>query len=180
MQDTISRYNQPGSNKEELEFTFYERLALELEEQGLSVGSLIVAKVFRFFKMYLECVFPHIGLVTVQYTLTEVTLPSHNDKKPNTEDCGIFTMHHMEQYDGGDYDDCTTLDFHTGNIKEYRWRYMLKILMHPSNKNKDKILEAMHQFYTNTAEEEPKEIPDHVDLSSKSYYNDRKIQGWVK
>ncbi|CAI9108476.1 OLC1v1008074C1 [Oldenlandia corymbosa var. corymbosa] len=32
--DTISRYNQLGSNKEELEFTFYERLALELEEQG--------------------------------------------------------------------------------------------------------------------------------------------------
>ncbi|CAI9106181.1 OLC1v1005261C1 [Oldenlandia corymbosa var. corymbosa] len=213
--DTISRYNQPGSNKEELEFTFYERLALELEEQGLSVGSLIVAKaiyfpvhyrehyflyvllvqekkvlafnnlhakdlLFRFFQSYIACVFPRIELVSAQYTFTKVTLPSHNDKKPNAEDCGIFTMHHMEKYDGGDYDDGTTLDFHTGNIKEYRWIYMLKILMHPSNKNKDKILEAMHQFYTNTAEEEPKEIPDHVDLSSKSYYNDRKIQGWVK
>ncbi|CAI9095256.1 OLC1v1031154C1 [Oldenlandia corymbosa var. corymbosa] len=43
-QGTISRYIQPGSNKEELEFTFYERLAIELEEQGLSVGSLIVEK----------------------------------------------------------------------------------------------------------------------------------------
>ncbi|CAI9104609.1 OLC1v1003315C1 [Oldenlandia corymbosa var. corymbosa] len=212
------------SNKEEIEFTFYERLALELEEQGLSVGSLIVAKaiyfpvhyrehyflyvllvqekkvlafnnlhakdldyykptkdlLFRFFKMYIQCVFPNIELVNAQLTFTEVTLPSHNDKKPNAEDCGIFTMHHMEKYDGGDYEDGTTLDFHTGNIKEYRWRYMLKILMHPSNKNKDKILEAMHQFYTNTAEEEPKEIPDHVDLSSKSYYNDKKNQGWVK
>ncbi|CAI9117403.1 OLC1v1018795C1 [Oldenlandia corymbosa var. corymbosa] len=188
--DTISRYYQQGSNKEEIECTFYERLALELEEQGLSVGSLIVAKaiyfpvhyrehyflyvlmvqekkvfafnnlhakdldyykptkdlLFQFFNMYLQCVLPHIELVTAQYTLTEVMLPSHNDKKPNAEDCGIFTMHHMEQYDGGDYEDCTTLDFHTGNIKEYRWRYMLKILMHPSNKNKDKILEAMHQF----------------------------------
>ncbi|CAI9099415.1 OLC1v1036234C1 [Oldenlandia corymbosa var. corymbosa] len=211
-----------GSNKEEIEFTFYERLALELEEQGLRVGSLIVAKAIYFpvhyrehyflyvllvqekkvlafnnlhakdldyykptkdlpfFKMYLQCVFPNIELVTTQYTFTEVTLLSHNDKKPNAEDCGIFTMHHMEKYDGGNYEDGTTLDFHTGNIKEYRWRYMLKILMHPSNKNKDKILEAMHQFYKNTAEEEPKEIPDHVDLSSKSYYNDKKIQGWVK
>ncbi|CAI9115288.1 OLC1v1016151C1 [Oldenlandia corymbosa var. corymbosa] len=222
--DTISRYNQPGSNKEELEFTFYERLALELEEQGLIVGSLIVAKaiyfpvhyrehyflyvllvqekkvlafnnlhakdldyykptkdlLFRFFQSYVACVFPRIELVSAQYTFTEVTLPSHNVKKPNAKDCGIFTMHHMEKYDGGDYDDGTTLDFHTGNIKEYLWRYMLKILMHPSNKNKNKILEAMHQFYTNTAEEEPKEIPDHVDLSSKSYYNDRKIQGWVE
>ncbi|CAI9117241.1 OLC1v1018590C1 [Oldenlandia corymbosa var. corymbosa] len=212
------------SNKEEIEFTFYERLALELEEQGLSVGSLIVAKaiyfpvhyrehyflyvllvqekkvlafnnlrakdldyykptkdlLFRFFKMYIQCVFPNIELVNAQLTFTEVTLPSHNDKKPNAEDCGIFTMHHMEKYDGGEYEDGTTLDFHTGNIKEYRWRYMLKILMHPSNKNKDKILEAMHQFYTNTAKEKPKEIPDHVDLSSKSYYNDKKIQGWVK
>ncbi|CAI9099124.1 OLC1v1035895C1 [Oldenlandia corymbosa var. corymbosa] len=137
-----------GSNKEEIEFTFYERLALELEEQGLSVGSLIVAKaiyfpvhyrehyflyvllvqemkvlafnnlhakdldyykptkdlLFQFFKMYLQCVFPNIELVTAQYTFTEVTLPSHNDKKPNAEDCGIFTMHHMEKYDGGDYE----------------------------------------------------------------------------
>ncbi|CAI9095263.1 OLC1v1031162C1 [Oldenlandia corymbosa var. corymbosa] len=135
---------------------------------------------FRFFQMYLQCVFPHIELVTAQYTLTEVTLPSYKDKTPNAEDCGIFTMHHMEWYDGGDYEVGTTLDFHTGNIKEYRWKYMLKIVMHPSNKNKDKILEAMQQFYTNTAEEEPREIPDHVDLSSKSYYNDRKIQGWVK
>ncbi|CAI9115144.1 OLC1v1015981C1 [Oldenlandia corymbosa var. corymbosa] len=223
-EDTISRYYQQDSNKEEIEFTFYERLALELEEQGLSVGSLIVAKaiyfpvhyrehyflyvllvqekkvlafnnlhakdldyykptkdlLFRFFKMYIQCVIPNIELVNAQLTFTEVTLPSHNDKKPNAEDCGIFTMHHMEKYDGGDYEDGTTLDFHTGNIKEYRWRYMLKILIHPSNKNKDKILEAMHQFYTNTAEEEPKEIPDHVDLSSKSYYNDKKIQGRVK
>ncbi|CAI9115011.1 OLC1v1015843C1 [Oldenlandia corymbosa var. corymbosa] len=222
--DTISRYYQQDSNKEEIEFTFYERLALELEGQGLSVGSLIVAKaiyfpvhyrehyflyvllvqekkvlafnnlhakdldyykptkdlLFQFFKMYLQCVFPNIELVNAQFTFTEVTLPSHNDKKPNAEDCGIFTMHHMEKYDGGDYEDGTTLNFHTGNIKEYRWRYMLKILMHPSNKNKDKILEAMHQFYINTAEEEPKEIPDHVDLNSKSYYNDKKIQGWVK
>ncbi|CAI9106169.1 OLC1v1005249C1 [Oldenlandia corymbosa var. corymbosa] len=135
---------------------------------------------FRFFQSYVECVFPHIELVTAQYTLTEVTLPSHKDKTPNVEDCGIYTMHHMERYNGGEYEDGTTLDFNTGNIKEYRWKYMLKILMHPSNKNKDKILEAMHQFYTNTAEEEQKEIPDHVDLSSKSYYNDRKIQGWVK
>ncbi|CAI9090735.1 OLC1v1025562C1 [Oldenlandia corymbosa var. corymbosa] len=222
--DTISRYYEQDSNKEEIEFTFYERLALELEEQGLSVGSLIVAKavyfpvhyrehyflyvllvqekkvlafnnlhakdldyykptkdlLFQFFKMYIQCVFPNIELVNAQFTFTEVTLPSHNDKKPNAEDCGIFTMHHMEKYDGGDYEDGTTSDLHTGNIKEYRWRYMLKILMHPSNKNKDKILKAMHQFYTNTVEEEPKENPDHVDLSSKSYYNDKKIQGWVK
>ncbi|CAI9107471.1 OLC1v1006830C1 [Oldenlandia corymbosa var. corymbosa] len=222
--DTINRYYQSGSNKEEIEFTFYERLALELEEQGLSVASLIAAKaiyfpvyyrdhyflyvllveekkviafnnlhakdldyykptkdiLFRFFQMFLQCVFPHIELVTAQYTLTEVTLPSHKDKMPNTEDCGIYTMHHIEWYDGGEYEDGTVLDFNTGNIKEYRWKYMLKILMHPSNKNKDKILEAMHQFYTNTAEEEQKEISDHVDLSSKSYYNDRKIQGWVK
>ncbi|CAI9112840.1 OLC1v1013334C1 [Oldenlandia corymbosa var. corymbosa] len=135
---------------------------------------------FRFFQSYVECVFPRIELVSAQYTLTEVTLPSHKDKTPNAEDCGIYTMHHMERYDGGEYEDGTTLDFNKGNIKEYRWKYMIKILMHPANKNKDKILEAMHQFYTNTAEEEQKEIPDHVDLSSKSYYNDRKIQGWVK
>ncbi|CAI9095396.1 OLC1v1031339C1 [Oldenlandia corymbosa var. corymbosa] len=130
---------------------------------------------FQFFQMFLRCVFSHIELVTAQYTLTEVTLPSHKDKTPNAEDCGIYTMHHMERYDGGEYEDGTTLDFNTGNIKEYRWKYMLKILMHPSNKNKDKILEAMHQFYTNTAEEEQKEISYHVDLSSKSYYNDRNI-----
>ncbi|CAI9087104.1 OLC1v1021093C1 [Oldenlandia corymbosa var. corymbosa] len=103
-----------------------------------------MASQFQFFQMYLQCVFPHIELVTAQYTLTEVTLPSHKDKIPNAEDCGIFTMHHMERYDGGDYEDGTTLDFHTGNIKEYRWKYMLKILMHPSNKNKDKILKAMY------------------------------------
>ncbi|CAI9089146.1 OLC1v1023656C1 [Oldenlandia corymbosa var. corymbosa] len=204
--DTISRYNQPGSNKEELEFTFYERLALELEEQGLNVGSLIVAKavsnifhllhsfynwllknfhiispfnvknqiyfpvhnrehyflyvllvqekkVLAFNNLHakdldyykptkdllvsekkiqndchtlriIHCILLILGFygITVSvlqnYTLTEVTLPSHNDKKPNAKDCGIFTMHHMEQYDGGDYDDGTTLDFHTGNIKE--------------------------------------------------------------
>ncbi|CAI9094759.1 OLC1v1030550C1 [Oldenlandia corymbosa var. corymbosa] len=173
--DTISRYYQPGSNKEEIEFTFYERLVLELEEQGLTVASLIAAKAFRFFQSFVECVFPRIELVSAQYTFTEVMLPSHKDKTPNAEDCGIYTMHHLERYDGGEYEDRSTLDFNTGNIKEYRWKYMIKILMHPANKNKDKILEAMHQFYTNTAEEERKEIPDHVDLSSKSYYNDRKI-----
>ncbi|CAI9115335.1 OLC1v1016216C1 [Oldenlandia corymbosa var. corymbosa] len=219
--DTISRYYQQGSNKEEIEFTFYERLGLELEEQGLTVASLLAAKaiyfpvhyrdhyflyvllveekkvlllnnihakdldyykptkdlLFRFFQSYVACVFPRIELVSAQYTFTEVTLPSHKDKRLNAEDCGIYTMHHMERYDGGEYEDGTTLDFNTGNIKEYRWKYMIKILMHPANKNKDKILEAMHQFYTNTAEEEQKEIPDHVDLSSKSYYNDRKIHG---
>ncbi|CAI9112095.1 OLC1v1012472C1 [Oldenlandia corymbosa var. corymbosa] len=209
--DTISRYYQQGSNKEKIEFTFYERLGLELEEQGLTVASLLAAKayvllveekkvlvlnnihakdldyykptkdlLFRFFKSYVACVFPRIELVSAQYTFTEVTLPSHKDKTPNAEDCGIYTMHHMERYDSGEYEDGTTLDFNTGNIKEYRWKYMTKILMHPANKNKDKIFETMHQFYTNTAEEEQKEIPDHVDLSSKSYYNDRKIQGWVK
>ncbi|CAI9094803.1 OLC1v1030600C1 [Oldenlandia corymbosa var. corymbosa] len=167
-------------NNEEIEFTFYERLGLELEEQDLTVASLLVAKVFQFFKSYVACVFPHIELDSTQYTFTEVTLPSHKDKMPNAEDCGIYTMHHIERYDGGEYEDGTALDFNTRNIKEYRWKYMIKILMHPVNKNKDKILEAMHQFYTNTAEEEQKEIPDHVDLSSKSYYNDRKIEGWVK
>ncbi|CAI9108536.1 OLC1v1008158C1 [Oldenlandia corymbosa var. corymbosa] len=208
-----------GSNKEEIEFTFYERLGLELEEQGLTVASLLAAKViyfpvhyrdhyflyvllveekkvlvlnnihakdldnynptkdllFRVFKSYVACVFPRIELVSAQYTFTEVTLPSHKDKTPNAEDCGIYTIHHMERYDGGEYEDGTTLDFNTGNIKEYQWKYMIKILMHPANKNKDKILKVMHQFYTNTAEEEQKEISDHVDLSSKSYYNDRKI-----
>ncbi|CAI9095044.1 OLC1v1030901C1 [Oldenlandia corymbosa var. corymbosa] len=139
-----------------------------------------VSSFFQFFQSYVECMFPHIELVTAQYTLTEVTLPSHKDKTPTVEDCGIYTMHQMERYDGGEYEDGTTLNFNTGNIKEYRWKYMIKILMHPANKNKDKFLEAMHQFYANTAEEEQKEIPDHIDLSSKSYYNDRKIQGWVK
>ncbi|CAI9109430.1 OLC1v1009251C1 [Oldenlandia corymbosa var. corymbosa] len=193
--DTISRYYQQGSNKEEIEFTFYERLGLELEEQGLTVASLLAAKAnyplhfagpwilwhhsFGSSKATLHACF-HIELVSAQYTFTEVMLPSHKDKTLNAEDCGIYTMHHMERYDGGEYEDGTTLDFNTGNIKEYWWKYMIKILVHPANKNKDKILEAMHQFYTNTSEEEQKEIPDNVDLSSKSYYNDRKIQGWVK
>ncbi|CAI9090014.1 OLC1v1024690C1 [Oldenlandia corymbosa var. corymbosa] len=198
--DTISRYYQQGSNKEEIKFTFYERLGLELEEQGLTVASMLAAKaiyfpvhyqdyyflyvlpveekkvlvlnnihakdlnyynptkdlLFRFFKSYVSCVFPRIELVSAQYTFTEVMLPLHKDKTPNVEDCGIYTMHHMERYDGGEYEDGTSLDFNTGNIKEYRWKYMIKIIMHPANKNKDKILEAMHQFYTNTAEEEQK------------------------
>ncbi|CAI9099400.1 OLC1v1036215C1 [Oldenlandia corymbosa var. corymbosa] len=141
-----------GSNKEEIEFTFYERLGLELEEQGLTVASLLTAKaiyfpiyyqdhyflyvllveekkvlflnnihakdldyykptkdlLFRFFKSYVACVFPSIELVSAQYTFTEVTLPSHKDKTPNAEDCGIYTMHHMEWYDGGEYEDGTT------------------------------------------------------------------------
>ncbi|CAI9108302.1 OLC1v1007872C1 [Oldenlandia corymbosa var. corymbosa] len=169
-----------GSNKEEIEFTFYERLGLELEEQGLTVASMLAAKAFRFFQSYVACVFPRIELVSAQYTFTEVTLPSHKEKTLNAEDCGIYTMHHMYRYDGHEYEDGTTLDFNTGNIKEYQWKYMIKILMHPANKNKDKILEAMHQFYTNTTKEEQKEIPDHVDLSSKSYYNDRKSKRCVK
>ncbi|CAI9089852.1 OLC1v1024499C1 [Oldenlandia corymbosa var. corymbosa] len=137
-----------------MEFTFYERLAIELEEQGLSVASLIAAKArLRYHRIRTKRRMRKI----VEYT-----------------QCTTW------RYDGGEYEDGTTLDFNTGNIKEYRWKYMIKILMHPANKNKDKILEAMHQFYTNTAEEEQKKIPDHVDLSSKSYYNDRKIQGWVK
>ncbi|CAI9102817.1 OLC1v1001162C1 [Oldenlandia corymbosa var. corymbosa] len=111
-----------------MEFTFNERLALELEEQGLTVASMLAAK---------------------------------------AEDCG-------------EYEDSTTLDFNTGNIKDYWWKYIIRILMHPVNKNKNKILKAMHQFYTNTAEEKQKEISDHVDLSSESYYNDRKTEGWVK
>ncbi|CAI9112417.1 OLC1v1012865C1 [Oldenlandia corymbosa var. corymbosa] len=176
----LQREEEIGSNKDEMEFTFYERLALELEEQGLAVASLLAAKAFWFFKSYIACVFPHIELVSTQYTFTEVNLPSDKDKTPNGEDCGIYTMHHMERYDGGEYGDCTTLDFNTGNIKDYRWKYMIRILMHPVNKNKNKILEAMHQFYTNTAEEQQKEILDHVDLSSESYYNDRKTGGWVK
>ncbi|CAI9095016.1 OLC1v1030868C1 [Oldenlandia corymbosa var. corymbosa] len=174
-----------GSNKDEIELTFYERLGLELEEQGLTVASLLAAKaiyfpvhyqdhyflyvllveekkvlvrnnihakdldyynptkdlLFQFFKSYVACVFPRIELVSTQYTFTE-------------------------RYDGGEYEDGTTLDFNTGNIKEYRWEYIIKILMHPVNKNKDKIFEAMHQFYTNTAKEEQNEIPDHVDLAA--------------
>ncbi|CAI9094817.1 OLC1v1030617C1 [Oldenlandia corymbosa var. corymbosa] len=99
-----------------------------------------------------------IELVSTQYTFTEVKLPSHKDKTPNGEDCGIYTMHHMERYNGGEYKDGTTLDFNTRNIKDYRWKYMIRILMHPVNKNKNKILEAMHQFYTNTAEETKKKF----------------------
>ncbi|CAI9112472.1 OLC1v1012926C1 [Oldenlandia corymbosa var. corymbosa] len=109
-----------GSNKEEIEFTFYERLGLELEEQGLTVTSMLAAKAFRFFKSYVAFVFPRIELVSAQYTFTEVTLPSHKDKTPNAENCRIYTMHHMERYDGGEYEDGTTLDFNTGNIKECR------------------------------------------------------------
>ncbi|CAI9108440.1 OLC1v1008029C1 [Oldenlandia corymbosa var. corymbosa] len=165
------------NNKDDMEFSFYERLALELEEQGLTVASLLAVKAFQFFKNYIACVFPSIELVSTQYTFTEVKLPSHKDKTPNGEDCRIYTMHHMERYDGGEYEDGTTLDFNTGNIKDYWWKYMIRILMYPVNKNKNKILEAMHQFYTNTAEEKQKEIPDHVDLSSESYYNDRKTEG---
>ncbi|CAI9111991.1 OLC1v1012347C1 [Oldenlandia corymbosa var. corymbosa] len=110
-------------------------------------------------------VFVGIELVSTEYTFTEVKLPSHKDKTVNGEDCGIYTMHHIERYDGGEYEDGTTLDFNTGNIKDYRWKYMIRILMHLVNKNKNKIREAMHQFYTNTAEEKQKEIPYHVDLS---------------
>ncbi|CAI9095254.1 OLC1v1031152C1 [Oldenlandia corymbosa var. corymbosa] len=178
--DKISRYYEQGSNKDDMEFTFYERLALELEEQGLTVASLLAAKAFRFFKSYIAHVFPGIELVSTQYTFTEVKLPSPKDKTPNEKDCGIYTMYHMERYDGGEYEDGTTLDFNTGNIKDYWWKYKIKILMHPVNKNKNKVLEAMHQFYTNTAEEKQKEITGHVDLSSESYYNDRKTEGWVK
>ncbi|CAI9099780.1 OLC1v1036650C1 [Oldenlandia corymbosa var. corymbosa] len=166
--DKISRCYEEDSNKDDMEFAFYERLALELEEQGLTVASLLAAKAFRFFKSYIACVFPGIQLVSTQYTFTEVKLPSHKDKTPNGEDCGIYTMHHMERYDGGEYEDGTTLDFNIGNIKDYRWKYIIRILMYPVNKNKNKILETMHQFYTNTAEEKQKEIPDHVDLSSES------------
>ncbi|CAI9115446.1 OLC1v1016348C1 [Oldenlandia corymbosa var. corymbosa] len=159
--DTISRYYQQGSNKEEIKFTFYERLGLELEEQGLIVASLLAAKaiyfpvhyqdhyflyvllveekkvlvlnnihakdldyykptkdlLFRFFKSYVACVFPRIELVSAQYTFTEVTLPSHKDKTPNAEDCEIYTMHHMERYDGGEYEDGTTLDFNMVNTR---------------------------------------------------------------
>ncbi|CAI9094825.1 OLC1v1030625C1 [Oldenlandia corymbosa var. corymbosa] len=77
----------------------------------------------------LRCiVFPRIELFGAQYTFTEVMLPLHKDKTTNADDCGIYTMHHMKRYDGGEYEDGTTLDFKTGNIKECRWKYMIKIL----------------------------------------------------
>ncbi|CAI9106482.1 OLC1v1005645C2 [Oldenlandia corymbosa var. corymbosa] len=39
-------------------------LGLELEEQGLTVASMLAAKAFQFFKSYVACVFPRIELVS--------------------------------------------------------------------------------------------------------------------